>query len=129
LNLLLDAHSLYWAIYEPEKLLGLARLAISDLRNKRFVSFATFWEMANKVAVDRLPLAGSSVEDLEKRIAQLDVTFLPITMAEIAVSATLPHHHADPFDRMLIAQAQAHDLTLVTKDEKISLYDVKILWR
>jgi PIN domain nuclease of toxin-antitoxin system len=93
------------------------------------VSLATVWELANKAAVHRLPLAGSSVERMVERIEQLGVTFLPITQPGIVAAANLPPHHADPFDRMLIAQAQAYTLTLVTKDAEIAKYDVQILWR
>ena len=63
-----------------------------------------------------------------KRIEELGVIFLSITKAEIVTSATLPRHHADPFDRILVAQAQAHSLILVTKDSKLPLYEVEILW-
>jgi PIN domain nuclease of toxin-antitoxin system len=129
LKLLLDAHSLYWAIYDPDKLPPTVRAAIADIRNSLFVSLATLWEMANKAAVDRLPLAGPSIDRMVERIEQLGVTFLPITQGEIVAAATLPHHHADPFDRILVAQAQARGLHVVTKDSKMALYDVRILWQ
>ncbi len=64
-----------------------------------------------------------------ERIEELGVVFLPISQKDIVSASTLPRHHADPFDRMLIAQAQAYGLELVTKDEEIALYDVAILWR
>ena len=128
MNLLLDAHSVYWSLYEPEKLPDRARDAISDVGNELYVSLATLWELANKAAVHRLPLAGSSVQRMVERIEELGVIFLPITKAEIVAAATLPHHHADPFDRILIAQARAHGLVIVTKDPKIAFYDVATLW-
>jgi PIN domain nuclease of toxin-antitoxin system len=99
------------------------------MSNELFVSLATVWELANKAAVHRLPLAGSSVERMVERMEQLGVVFLPITQANIVAAATLPSFHADPFDRMLIAQAQAHTLALLTKDAEIAKYDVQILWR
>jgi len=74
-------------------------------------------------------MVGSSVERMIERIEQLGVTFLPITQPDILAAANLPHHHADPFDRMLIAQAQAYSLHLMTKDADISRYDVPTLWR
>jgi PIN domain nuclease of toxin-antitoxin system len=129
LRLLLDSHTLLWALYEPEHLPDRVQQAISDARNELFVSLATVWELANKAAVHRLPLAGSSVEKMVERIEELGVTFLPITQADILAAATLPHHHADPFDRMLIAQAQAHSLHLLTKDAEIAKYDVETIWR
>jgi PIN domain nuclease of toxin-antitoxin system len=129
LRLLLDSHTLLWALYEPERLPVRIQESISDADNELFVSLATVWELANKAAVHRLPLAGSSVERMVERIEQLGVSFLPITRPSIVAAATLPPHHADPFDRMLIAQAQAHTLTLLTKDAEIAKYDVQILWR
>ncbi len=93
------------------------------------MSLATVWELANKAAVHRLPLAGSSVERMVERIEQLGVAFLPITQQDIVAAATLPPHHADPFDRMLIAQARAYTLSLLTKDAEIAKYDLQILWR
>jgi PIN domain nuclease of toxin-antitoxin system len=129
LRLLLDSHALLWALYEPERLPLRVQQAIAEDRNELFVSLATVWELANKAAVHRLPLAGSSVEAMVERIEQLGVTFLSITQPNIVAAATLPHHHADPFDRMLIAQAQAHSLHLLTKDTEIAKYEVEILWR
>jgi PIN domain nuclease of toxin-antitoxin system len=119
-KLLLDAHTLYWAIYQPERLSGDAREALADVRNSLFVSLATLWELLNKAAVNRLPLAGASVVRVLQRVEQLSVTFLPIERSEIMSAATLPHHHGDPFDRILIAQANAHGLTLVTRDRNIA---------
>lgn len=129
MRLLLDSHALLWALYEPEHLPTRVQEALSDTRNELFVSLATVWELANKAAVHRLPLAGSSVERMMERIEQLGVVFLSITQQDILAAATLPHHHADPFDRMLVAQAQAHSLHLLTKDADIAKYEVQILWR
>lgn len=129
MRLLLDSHTLLWALYEPERLPIPVQESISDDNNDIFVSLATVWELANKAAVHRLPLAGSSVERMVERIEQLGVIFLPITQSNIVAAATLPPHHADPFDRMLIAQAQADTLILVTKDAEVAKYDVQILWR
>jgi PIN domain nuclease of toxin-antitoxin system len=127
LKLLLDAHIVLWALYEPEQLADRAAKAIADEANELFVSLATLWEIANKAAVGRLPLAGSSVARIVERIEELDVVFLPILRSEIVVAAILPHHHSDPFDRILIAQANAHSLTLITTDADILLYDVETL--
>jgi len=128
-KLLFDSHVLLWTIYEPEHLSPLASRLVADPGNELHVSLATVWELANKAAVHRLPMVGSSVERMIERIEQLGVTFLPITQPDILAAANLPHHHADPFDRMLIAQAQAYSLHLMTKDADISRYDVPTLWR
>jgi PIN domain nuclease of toxin-antitoxin system len=128
-KLLLDAHILLWALYEPERLADRTRNAITLESNELFVSLATLWEIANKAATHRLPLAGSSLEHIIERIEELGVVFLPLLQSEIVAAAMLPRHHADPFDRILIAQAKAYSLTLVTVDTDIMLYDVTTLWR
>jgi PIN domain nuclease of toxin-antitoxin system len=128
-KLLLDAHILLWVLYEPERLADRARNAITDESNELFVSLATLWEIVNKASTHRLPLAGSSLERIIERIEELGVAFLPILQSEIVAAAMLPRHHADPFDRILIAQAKAYALTLVTVDANMMLYDVTILWR
>ncbi len=126
-SLLLDGHTLLWALYEPEKLSPAAEVANADVRNALFVSDATLWELLNKA--HRLPFVVSSIERMVERIEQLGVTFLPVTHADMVASALLPRHHGDPFDRMLVAQAQANDLLIVTIDGKIPLYDVRTLWK
>ena len=98
-----------------------------DERNELYISLATVWELSNKAGAGRLPIGGSTVEKMVERMGQLADTIIPITREEVVASATLPRHHADPFDRILIAQAQALSLHLVTKDRKILLYDVPTL--
>jgi PIN domain nuclease of toxin-antitoxin system len=126
-KLLLDAHILLWVLYEPERLADRDRNAITDESNELFVSLATLWEIVNKAATHRLPLAGASLERIVERIEDLGVAFLPILQSEIIAAAMLPRHHADPFDRILIAQAKAYALTLVTVDADMMLYDVTTL--
>ena len=126
---MLDSHAVFWSLYEPEKLSDRAREEISDERNELFISLATVWELSNKAGAGRLPISGSTVSIMVARMAQLADSFISITQEDIIASANLPRHHADPFDRMLIAQAQARSLHLVTKDSKILLYDVPTLWQ
>jgi len=126
-SLLLDSHTVLWTLYEPVKLGMGSRDAIRNPDNSLFVSLATIWELSNKAGVGRLPLV-SSVETMIGRIHDLGASIVPITQADIVAAQKLPHHHADPFDRMLIAQARGLSLTLVTKDSKIALYEVDILW-
>ncbi len=129
MRLLLDSHTLLWSLYEPEKLPARVEELIADLSNQLFVSHVTVLELANKATALRLPLVGPSPERLLERVAQLGATFVPISLADILAAANLPQYHADPLDRILIAQAQANDFVLVTKDSKISQYDVRTVWR
>jgi PIN domain nuclease of toxin-antitoxin system len=128
-RLLLDSHTLVWAATEPEKLPARVREAIADGTNELFTSMATIWELANKVAMGRLPALGTSVPFMIQSFLDLGVEILPITQPDVVVASTQPPHHLDPFDRMLVAQAQAHSLVIVTTDPDIPKYDVQILWR
>ena len=128
MKLLLDSHVLLWAVYEPERLSSSAHDSVSDVSNELFVSLASVWELANKAAAYKLPLAGSSVERMMQRIEDLGVEFIPISREDIGSAAVLPRHHSDPFDRMLIAQAQRYGLLLVTKDPLVATYAVSVLW-
>ncbi len=123
MNLLLDSHALLWALHDPGKLRPVAADAIRDPRRAVFYSAATAWELEVKVARGKLTLP-------EGWLAAADATgflHLPITAAEARASAHLPWHHADPFDRLLIAQAIAHGLTLATRDPLIPPYGVPVL--
>lgn len=107
----------------PEKLREEARTAIAEAEIV-FVSAASAWEAAIKASLGRLEIPGP-IED-----GVLDSGFerLPITFAHAERTARLPLHHRDPFDRLLIAQAQAEDLKLVTHDRAMESYEVPILW-
>jgi PIN domain nuclease of toxin-antitoxin system len=129
LKLLLDSHTVYWAVYEPERLPMRAADSIADATNELFVSLATLWELSNKAALGRLALAGTSVETMIARIRNLGVTVLQITEPDVVAASSLPPHHLDPFDRMLVAQAQANSLVIVTTDPDIPKYDVETLWK
>ena len=129
MRLMLDAHTAFWTLYEPDQLpLAIARL-IADEANDLFVSEASIWELVNKAAAYRLAPMEASPQAFLTRLAELGTTLLPITLTDIVASAILPRHHGDPFDRMLVAQAQAYNLILLTNDNKIPLYDVQTLWR
>lgn len=94
-----------------------------------FISEGSVWEITDKAAKGRLPLAGNSVTKIMQDIEALGATILPIERADILASVILPPHHGDPFDRLYVAQAQARDLILVSKDAETAKYDVKVLWK
>jgi PIN domain nuclease of toxin-antitoxin system len=120
MELLLDTHVLLWWDETPDVLTDTARSAIKDSSNTIFVSAASIWEIAIKQKRGKLRLSGSAVEMIAKN------GFLPLSISpEHAEKAgALPLLHADPFDRLLVAQAQIERLTLVTDDEKIRAYPV-----
>ena len=124
MNLLLDTQVFLWAVDKNPRLTAAARSAILNGRNVVFVSAATAWEIAIKRGLGKLRVPTSDyLEELKAhRFTPLNIS----TQHALAVEA-LPAHHQDPFDRLLIAQAKAERLTLVTHDRRMSLYDVKII--
>lgn len=122
MNLLLDTHAFLWWLggdrMEPDAVAG-----ITDPANLVAVSAASVWEIAVKRADGKLRFEGSVVEHVERGGFEA----LPISLAHAERAGELPPNHRDPFDRMLIAQAQAEGLRLVTRDPAFEAYDVKLL--
>jgi PIN domain nuclease of toxin-antitoxin system len=107
----------------PERLLEETRTAIAEAEIV-FVSAASAWEAAIKASVGRLEIPGP----IEEGVTDSGFEKLPITFAHVERTARLPLHHRDPFDRLLVAQAQAEGLRLVTRDRAMEAYEVPILW-
>lgn len=124
MKLLLDSHAFLWWLTEDPKLSAEARQAIADPGSMVHVSAATAWELAIKAALGKLDLDGA---DLAEEIEGNDFVELPMTARHSVAAATLPRHHEDPFDRMLIAQAQIEGLTIITRDPAFRAYGVSVL--
>jgi len=118
LRLLLDTHLLLWWLTNSPSLSQQARELISDPRNTVFVSAVSLWEIWLKESLGKLRLPA----DFEKRLASEYFESLPLTAAQTRQVALLPWHHRDPFDRMLIAQARAENLMLLTVDDRVTAY-------
>jgi len=123
LRLLLDTQVLIWVLTDPKRLSERAGNAITTGENRVFVSLVSPWEMAIKTALGNL----APPDDLESQLSEKRFELLPIALRHTRAVASLPHHHRDPFDRMLIAQAQVDGMTLVTSDRKIERYQVALL--
>ena len=123
MKLLLDANAFIWAYARPTELSPAARRALSDVANDRFVSIASLWEIGIKMSIGKLSFA----ENLAQALDDIAAASLPITLQHVACVRTLPFHHRDPFDRMMIAQAIEEDLTIVTRDRRVSAYGVPVL--
>ena len=122
-RLLLDTHAVRWAFAEPAKLSRPARTALEDARNEVFVSVVSGWDIAIERALGKL----EAPDDLEAAIGMQGSEPLLLAFHHAAQAGGLPPHHRDPFDRMLIAQAPAEGLILVTRDSNIPLYGVRTL--
>ncbi len=120
---LLDTHSLLWALGKPDALSDSARTAIGDANNVIHVSTASLWECAIKASIGKLELP----EDFFDAVTAAGFEELQIRISHLKVYGVLPMHHRDPFDRMLVAQATAESLTLISRDPKIAEYGVNIL--
>lgn len=128
MRLLLDTHVLLWWLTLDDRLGEQTRARIESPDTRSWVSAASVWEAAIKFAVRRIPLP-SPPADLLSEAALHGVGFqtLPMGVAHALSAGALPRHHDDPFDRMLIAQARAEDLTVVTSDTVFADYDVRVL--
>jgi PIN domain nuclease of toxin-antitoxin system len=124
MNLLLDTHVFLWAADNSPDLSPDAREAIVDGQNIVYVSAATAWEISIKRAIGKLKIPQSDYLE-ELRLHRF--TPLSITTEHARAVEDLPPLHKDPFDRMLIAQAQEEKLTLVTRDPRMKLYNVRII--
>lgn len=117
---LLDTHTFLWWLNDSPQLGPRCRQMISNDRNQIFVSAATTWEISIKMAIGKL----RAPEDMDSVVEDEGFSKLPISLYHGQLAGSLPEHHRDPFDRMLIAQAQAEGLILITAEENISLYNL-----
>ena len=125
---LLDTHIFLWWIADHPKLPPLVRKIIGSEQNEMFLSAVSGWEIAIKVKLGRLKLSEKPVKFVLEQIHINSFQTLPIEMKHALHTATLPDFHRDPFDRMLIAQAQLEGLPILTTDPWIEIYKVKVIW-
>ncbi len=124
MRLLLDSHVVLWSLDQQERIPETARAEITDPENEVFVSVATLWEIAIKRRIGKL----DAPDGLRSGLATQGYTELAITGDHAWTAGDLPPHHSDPFDRLLIAQAQLDGLVFVTADRRLAAYGVAILW-
>ncbi len=127
MNYLLDTHTLIWFLNGDKNLSLKARKAIESTASANFVSIVSLWEIAIKISLDRLELK-SSFEKIEEQILGNGFEMLPLTFKDTLILSSLPFHHNDPFDRVLIAQGMNNKLTIISKDQHFDKYKVKLVW-
>jgi len=128
LRVLLDTHTLLWAALDPEKLSAKAKTLLTSLNTEALVSAASAWEIATKVRIGKLPGAGAFAADFPARIERMGFYGLDITLEHGQRAGLLPGTHKDPFDRMLIAQAQAENIPLVSNERAFDGYGIRRIW-
>ncbi len=128
MSILLDTHVFIWAIGGENRLSKNARTLLEDPDEIIFLSAASSWEIAIKWSKGALDLPGNPGTFIPEAIAAARISKLSITIRDSCYVADLPFHHKDPFDRLLIAQAQANDLRIFTNDRSFKKYDVDVFW-
>ncbi len=129
MRLLLDTHAFLWWLFGDRKLSTRAQMAVADAgEDDVFVSAASVWEIATKFRLGKLVIAEPIANDIEKSVTSQNFLGLPVTLLHAQTAGSLPGPHADPFDRMLIAQAMLEELTLISNETLFDAYGVKRLW-
>jgi len=127
MNLLLDTHALVWWFSDAPKLSKRASSLIANSRNTVLVSAVSAWELAIKVNLGKLD-ALDFVMELDRHTEEEGFVPLPISIGQASRAGLLPLHHRDPFDRLLVAQAQSLNIPILSADSLLDRYDVKRLW-
>lgn len=124
---LLDTHTLLWFINGDEELSESAKNTIEADNTVNFVSVASLWEIAIKVSLGKLELKAPFTE-IKSQLDQNGFQLLPITWEDTLLITSLPLHHRDPFDRIMVAQGINNKLKIITKDDQFKNYPVALIW-
>jgi PIN domain nuclease of toxin-antitoxin system len=128
MKVLLDTHAFLWFVLGDAKLSSNARHAIEDPDNEKLVSPASYWEIAIKISLNKYTLSQPYEAFMQKGIAGNGFSILPIEVQHTAALTTLPFHHRDPFDRLLIAQASVENIPVISGDAAFAAYPVTCIW-
>ena len=125
---LLDTHAFLWFVLDDPKLGAAARQVIEDGTNQICISPGSMWEIAIKISLGRYRLNNTFEMFWTSAIQQHAMTVLPIEVTHLARLVSMPFHHKDPFDRLLVAQAMAEQIPLVSVDPRLDAYGVERIW-
>ena len=128
MRLLLDTHTFLWFIGGDTALSPYARQLIEDRTSERLLSIASLWEMAIKASLGRLTLTLSFTDLVAEHVHGNAIELFEILPRHLDVLTTLPFHHKDPFDRMIIAQSQAENIPILSRDSAFDDYAIRRLW-
>ena len=127
MRVLVDTHALLWYLQADPNLSILAMNTLENKDNDVFVSIASLWEIAIKLGLGKLDIQ-RPFENLETDLQRLDIKILPIAFSDVQIYRSLPLHHRDPFDRILIAQSIGNNLIIITRDALFKPYSVELMW-
>jgi PIN domain nuclease of toxin-antitoxin system len=128
MKLLLDTHAFIWWHNKPDRLSPRVLRLCQDSTNTLLLSVVTVWEMQIKLQLGKLQLQSSLVEIIESQQKTNNLEILPVRLAHVMELDNFPPHHKDPFDRLLIAQGQVEEATLLSSDPVFTKYTTRVLW-
>lgn len=128
MNILLDTHAFLWFVDDNPRLSEPARVLIESDDVQPFISMAGLWEMAIKISLGKLQLKEPYEKFIPQQLAMNGIGVLNLSMEHTAAVATLPFHHRDPFDRLIVVQARIEKMSLVSADPAFDAYEVERVW-
>ena len=128
MRLLIESHTLIWYVDQNQQLSSASHAAMSDSANDLLLSAGSIWEIAIKIGLGKLVLTQPYLAWMTQALSDLDITVLPITVEYSDAQASLPRHHTDPFDRLIVAQALVEKVSIVSADAMMDAYGVTHLW-
>jgi len=124
---LLDTHTFLWFVSGDKQLPEKIKNKILDINEPCYISIASLWEITIKIQIGKLNIA-ISIDDLFKYADRNQIEIVQITAEHLLVLASLPQHHNDPFDRLIVSQAISENMTLFSKDKGLKKYKIKQEW-
>ncbi|MEG4252272.1 type II toxin-antitoxin system VapC family toxin [Microcoleus sp. AT3-A2] len=128
MRLLLDTHTFIWYVTDNPRLSAHVKLLIEDENNEKLLSIASIWEMAIKHSIGRLNFSLPFMEFVGQQLTVSNIGLLEINLQHIEVVASLPLHHRDPFDRLIIAQSMAEQIPILSVDAIFDAYAIARVW-
>jgi PIN domain nuclease of toxin-antitoxin system len=128
MQLILDTHTFLWFVWDEVNLSNTAKVLITNPTHQKFISTASYWEIAIKLSIGKLDLGEPYRAFMRREIARNNFDLLSVSIDHAAAVSVLPFHHRDPFDRMLIAQAMVEDMPILIRDLAFESYPVTRLW-
>jgi PIN domain nuclease of toxin-antitoxin system len=128
MRFLLDTHAFLWFVAGDKRLSVRARNRIEARNSEVLLSIASIWEIAIKAALGRLPLPSPVRSFVPQQMTENKIGLLPVALDHALEAGSLPHHHRDPFDRMLVVQARMEEMPIISADPELDRYGVERVW-